>query len=121
MTKNARGALALFLCSFFWGMAFSAQSNAMRHIGPYTFVFLRSTMTCAVLFLCLPFLHRLADARPRPVVSKARYVLIGGLCGTVLVAATILQQVGLVTTTPAKSGIEHFFDNVLTAHLQCAR
>lgn len=104
MKKSIKGPIYLLLCALFWGTAFASQSNAMQHIGPYTFVFLRSTITCLVLIACLPLLNRLSGESKREQVSLKRHLLVGGLCGCFLVLATILQQIGLVTTTTAKSG-----------------
>lgn len=105
MKKNFKGPIYLLCCSLFWGIAFSAQSNAMNHIEPYTFVFLRSTITCLILLTSLPLLNRLnsasADSEEAPL---RRHLIVGTLCGMFLVLATILQQIGLVTTTTAKSG-----------------
>lgn len=104
MKRNIKGPIYLLLCAAFWGMAFSAQSNAMNYVEPYTFVFLRSTITCLVLSASLPLLNRLNGSSGQPVASNRRHFLIGGLCGIILVVASILQQIGLVTTTTAKSG-----------------
>lgn len=104
MKKSIKGPIYLLLCALFWGTAFASQSNAMQHIGPYTFVFLRSTITCLILVACLPLLNRLSGESKREQVSLKRHLLVGGLCGCFLVLATILQQIGLVTTTTAKSG-----------------
>ena len=105
MNNRLKGSVALIAAAFVWGMAFSAQSNAMRYIQPFTFVFLRSAITCAVLLLATPLFrrvgaHRAADAAP----PLRAHIVPGMLCGVFLVSATILQQVGLVYTTPAKSG-----------------
>lgn len=102
MKSNVKGSLILVLCSFFWGMAFSAQSSAMEHIGPYTFVFLRSVITSGVLFAGYPLLKNLGS--PDRNVPAKHYILLGGVLGVILVAAVILQQVGIVYTTAAKSG-----------------
>lgn len=104
MNRSLKGPLYLLLCAFFWGMAFSAQSNAMDHVQPYTFVFLRSTITCLVLCASLPMLSRLNGGSGEKNASNRRHFAVGILCGLFLVLATILQQVGLVTTTTAKSG-----------------
>lgn len=104
MKKNVKGPVYLFLCSIFWGMAFSAQSNAMNHVQPYTFVFLRSAITCLVLTASLPLLNRLSGAQNVATAGNGRHLWVGALCGFFLVLATILQQIGLVTTTTAKSG-----------------
>lgn len=104
MNKSIKGPIFLLLCAFFWGIAFASQSNAMNHVEPYTFVFLRSTVTCLVLCAGLPLLNRLSGETEPPKASPARHFLVGALCGTFLVLATILQQIGIVTTTTAKSG-----------------
>lgn len=88
-----------------WGMAFSAQSNAMKYVQPFTFVFLRSTITALVLFAAMPLFKRLAGNRVSQQVPPFRaHIVPGMIIGLFLVLATILQQVGLVYTTPAKSG-----------------
>lgn len=104
MKKSIKGPVFLFLCSLFWGMAFSAQSNAMNYVEPYTFVFLRSAITCLVLCAGFPLLNRMSGESSAQTASTKQHFAIGILCGTFLVIATILQQIGLVTTTTAKSG-----------------
>ena len=104
MKKSLKGPICLTLCAIFWGMAFSAQSSAMDHVEPYTFVFLRSAITCLALLINMPLLNRLNPANNAPTASNRRHLAVGALCGAFLVLATILQQVGLVTTTTAKSG-----------------
>lgn len=104
MKKSLKGPICLTLCAIFWGMAFSAQSSAMDHVEPYTFVFLRSAITCLALLISMPLLNRLNPANNAPTASNRRHLAVGALCGAFLVLATILQQVGLVTTTTAKSG-----------------
>lgn len=104
MKKSIKGPLYLLLCAFFWGTAFASQSNAMQYVGPYTFVFLRSVITCLVLSSCLPFLNRISGENKENSASFKLHLIIGGLCGCFLVLATILQQIGLMTTTAAKSG-----------------
>ena len=104
MAKKLKGPIYLLLCSIFWGMCFSVQSDATQYIGPYTFVWLRSTVTCLVLLAVQPLLNRIGGSDGREVASNARHLLVGALCGAFLVLATILQQVGLISTTTAKSG-----------------
>ena len=104
MKKSLKGPICLTLCAIFWGMAFSAQSSAMDHVEPYTFVFLRSAITCLALLISMPLLNRLNPANNAPTASNRWHLAVGALCGAFLVLATILQQVGLVTTTTAKSG-----------------
>ena len=104
MNRSIKGPIFLLLCAFFWGTAFASQSSAMNHVEPYTFVFLRSTITCLVLCAGTPLLNRLSGETEPPQASAARHYTVGILCGIFLVLATILQQIGLVTTTTAKSG-----------------
>lgn len=104
MKTKFKGPLCLFLCSLFWGMAFAAQSNAMNYIGPYTFVFLRSAITSLVLFSVHPLMVRTRMIPAENRENRASLWKVGALCGVFLVAATLLQQIGLVTTSTAKSG-----------------
>ena len=107
MKSNTKGSLILILCAFVWGMAFSAQSNAMEHIGPITFVFLRAIITSAVLFAVSP-LFRIPKLRSIVASDKKipvrQYIWLGAALGVILVAAVSLQQIGIVYTTAAKSG-----------------
>ena len=104
MKTKFKGPLCLFLCSLFWGMAFAAQSNAMNYMGPYTFVFLRSAITSLVLFSVYPLMVRTRMIPAENRENRASLWKVGALCGVFLVAATLLQQIGLVTTSTAKSG-----------------
>ncbi len=104
MKSKFKGPLCLFLCSLFWGMAFAAQSNAMNYMGPYTFVFLRSAITSLVLFSVHPLMVRTRMIPAENRENRASLWKVGALCGVFLVAATLLQQIGLVTTSTAKSG-----------------
>ena len=104
MKAKFKGPLCLFLCSLFWGMAFAAQSNAMNYMGPYTFVFLRSAITSLVLFGVHPLMVRTRMIPAENRENRASLWKVGALCGVFLVAATLLQQIGLVTTSTAKSG-----------------
>ncbi len=104
MKTKFKGPLCLFLCSLFWGMAFAAQSNAMNYMGPYTFVFLRSAITSLVLFSVHPLMVRTRMIPAETRENRATLWKVGALCGVFLVAATLLQQIGLVTTSTAKSG-----------------
>ena len=104
MSRQLRGSVALLATAFVWGMAFTAQSNAMRHVQPFTFVFARSAITCAVLALATPLFRRISGASGRAAPPLRAHLVPGAIIGLFLVLATILQQVGLVYTTPAKSG-----------------
>lgn len=102
MKNNTKGSLILILCSFIWGMAFTAQSTAAETIGPVTFVFFRFIISSAVLLTVWPLFRR-RSANPRPIHLK-RYLLLGSVLGVLLFGACVLQQVGISYTTAANSG-----------------
>ena len=104
ISTQLKGSLALAAAAFVWGMAFSAQSNAMRYVQPFTFVFLRSTITSLILFAAAPLFRRLSGGAGNDAPPMREHIRPGIIIGLFLVLATILQQVGLVYTTPAKSG-----------------
>lgn len=99
-----KGSLALLAAAIVWGMAFSAQSNAMLYIQPFTFVFLRSTITSLILVAATPLFRRISGGTSNVKHSWQAHLVPGAIIGLFLALATILQQVGLVHTTPAKSG-----------------
>lgn len=104
MSKNLKGSLILILCAFIWGMAFSAQSTASNFIGPFTYVFMRSIITCVVLFAVYPLLPKAQQPEGGEKHSKKRYLGVGALLGVILFGACTLQQAGIAHTTAAKSG-----------------
>ncbi|GGE18997.1 MFS transporter [Aureimonas endophytica] len=91
--------LLLLLTGAIWGMGFVAQSSAMASLGPWSFTCARFALAALTL---LPFAlwesrrarHRLA---PREFAGFA-------LCGAMLFAGSILQQLGLLSTTVTNSG-----------------
>lgn len=103
MKANTKGSILLILCSFIWGMAFTAQSTAANVIGPFTFVFLRFAISSIVLFALYPLLRK-QDAPKLTAPERKRYLLLGGALGAILFAACALQQVGIASTTAANSG-----------------
>ena len=106
MHNTIKGVAACVICAMVWGFAFSAQSSAMDHVGPYTFLFFRSVITCAALLAAWPLLQRFGASEEGASLpgNRLRFLAAGALCGAALATASILQQIGLVTTTPAKSG-----------------
>lgn len=103
MSKNLKGSLILILCAFIWGMAFSAQSAATDFIGPFTYVCMRSLVTCIVLFAVYPLFRGKRNDTAKKYPMK-RYLLLGALLGAILFGACTLQQAGIAYTTAAKSG-----------------
>lgn len=73
----------------------------MEHMGPFTFVCLRSFITSVLLF-AVSFVR--FKKTPQDRARTRETFKLGALLGIILVVAVSLQQIGLVYTTPAKSG-----------------
>lgn len=102
-----RNTLLLVLCAFIWGTAFVAQSVGGEYLGPNSFLAARSWL--AVVFLFVLVSVRNAASRRKgvkaPFLKGGRTLVIGGLlCGAALFAASVTQQMGVVTTGTAKAG-----------------
>lgn len=106
MKRNILGNFLLLLTALIWGLAFVAQSVGMDYVGPFTFQFCRSLLATATLFLAVwLFDRRKKDGKTFLSRWQDKPLWVGGiLCGVCLFAATSLQQVGLLYTTPGKSG-----------------
>ena len=96
----------LVLATLIWGSTFVAQSTGMDHVEPFTFLAIRNIMGAVFLFLLSFVTDRFANsnqsAKERwldPKLWKAAF-----LCGTPLFVAAGLQQMGIVSTDPGKSG-----------------
>ncbi|NLF28224.1 MAG: DMT family transporter [Clostridiales bacterium] len=100
MSKQLRGSIYLFLTALIWGMAFSAQSEAARHMGPFTFTAVRSLLTLGALSLFSLFGRK----SPAPAAKAGSYIKVGALLGAILFLGSVLQQTGLAHTSAAKSG-----------------
>lgn len=98
MTKiKLRNSFFLLLAAAIWGFAFAFQRMGGESMGPYTFNVLRSFIG----FLVVQPVVKIAYGKLRP----GRDTLVGGiLCGITLTLATNLQQLGIMYTTPGKSG-----------------
>lgn len=104
--KRIQGSLLLLFASFIWGGAFVAQRVGMDYIGPLTFNFLRSFIGSLVL---LPVILVRQSAKrkgrlPARPAGKKSLLTAGLLCGLVLSAGSILQQVGIQYTSVGKAG-----------------
>ncbi len=97
--KKLKNSLLLLLAAIIWGATFVAQSDAMAHIGPFTFNFIRFTIGALVLIPFIPELwkrKRNAVSSPLPR-GRSRIWLTAGciFCGAALFAASNLQQFGI--------------------------
>ena len=102
MKKQLSGVIALLGATVIWGSAFIAQSVGMDKIGPFTFQAVRCFLAVVFLFPASalfskgkPFWKSWAD----PALWRS-----GVICGLALLAASSLQQLGLVYTDAGKAG-----------------
>ncbi|MBQ9631330.1 MAG: DMT family transporter [Lachnospiraceae bacterium] len=90
-TNGLRGAIALFMAAFIWGIAFVAQSKGGEAMGAFTFNATRFVMGGFVLIpLILFFRSREAGAQGAPLPLRSGIVI-----GCALAIASNLQQVGI--------------------------
>lgn len=104
------GVLALTTAALIWGLAFSAQRQALEHLGPAIFNSCRSfTGGIALLLLAalLKICRRQSGGIPptQPDRPQLNTLLLGGLaCGCCMAAGSLLQQIGLQYLTAGKAG-----------------
>lgn len=95
----------LLLTAMIWGAAFVAQSAGMDHVGPFTFLCMRSILGGLFLLPCIPLFDRLNRERPAITGGGRKTLLFAGVCaGAVLMIASSLQQIGIQYTSVAKAG-----------------
>lgn len=104
--KQMKNSLLLLLVALIWGVAFVAQSEGARDVGPYTFNGLRMLIGGIVL---LPSIRLLDAVKARSGEKKTQMnknkLAVGGICcGVMLFLASTLQQVGILYTTAGKAG-----------------
>ena len=104
INPQIKGSLYLIACAFVWGMAFVAQGSAMDYVEPATFVAVRFTITFLALTAAAPLFTRIAGGRPGSEPPLKRHIGVGAVIGVVLGVASMLQQYGLVHTSPTNSG-----------------
>lgn len=97
MKQQAKGNIMLLITAMIWGVAFVAQSKGMEHVGPFTFLSVRSVIGGAVLIpviLIFNALNKRGGEKKAPENKKT--LIIGGIsCGTALCAASCFQQAGI--------------------------
>ena len=101
MSKQLKGSLSIILATIIWGSTFVAQSVGVDHVGPFSFLALRSFLAVFALLLVL-FLRNRKDFVE--ILTDVRLWKAGIPCGVALFAATALQQIGLIYTTAGKGG-----------------
>lgn len=103
------GPVLLIIAAFIWGSAFVAQSEGAKHLGPFTFLCLRSFLGTAVLLpvIFITDMKKKKKDIPTSTTRKDRKsLIIGGVtCGIFLFGASACQQIGLDKgTEPGKAG-----------------
>ena len=101
MTKQLKGSLSIILATVIWGSTFVAQSVGVDHVGPFTFLSIRSFLAVFALLLVLFLLNRKDFVK---IITDPRLWKAGIPCGIALFAATATQQIGLIYTTAGKGG-----------------
>lgn len=92
----------LLTTSLIWGVAFVAQTTGMDHVGPFTLSATRMLLAGLALIPAFLLFDRLGLS-PKGV-SRRETWRAGLTLGGILFVAANLQQLGLMTTSVAKSG-----------------
>ena len=114
----------LILTAFIWGVAFVAQSEAIKVVDAFTINcvrFLIGAVTLLPVIYVMDRINREDNAKTGTVtldvlqgINRNKTPWLGGaVCGLVLCAATNLQQIGLKYTTAGKAGFITAFYIVL--------
>ena len=104
--RSLRGSLLLLLGAVIWGAAFVAQRMGMDHVSPFTFTGIRMLLAGLVMLPVIAVRDRKAAGKweKEKKTGSGEQLKAGLICGTMLFAATSLQQAGLVYTTAGKAG-----------------
>ncbi len=93
--KSLWADISLFFVAIFWGSNFVVMKEALELIAPFTYLGLRFSL--ASVLLAVVFWRRMGQAHWREVKT-------GVLVGFFLFMGFAIQTLGLLYTTPAKSG-----------------
>lgn len=97
--------LLMLLAAFIWGTAFVAQREGADLLDAYTFNSIRSFIGSAALLAVVAAIGRKGAAMQLATRKGRRDLLTGGaVCGLVLTASALFQQLGLEATTAGKAG-----------------
>ena len=99
------GIIILVLTAMIWGFAFVAQKYSTGHIDAVSMSGLRYVIATIILGITVLVTDLVNKHKGRPVSKFTKDTLIGGvICGVVLFVSTILQQIGIESTTSGKAG-----------------
>lgn len=102
--RNMFGNIILLLVAAIWGTAFVFQRIGMDSIQPVTFTAARMSLAAVAVSLVAALQKK---SNPQGVTDReySKNNILGGICcGFFLVTASILQQIGIVTTSAGKAG-----------------
>ncbi|MDR1214417.1 MAG: DMT family transporter [Propionibacteriaceae bacterium] len=110
--RTLQGSALLTLTSLIWGFSFVAQRAGMDHIGPFLFNGLRYLLGAFSLYVVICWRQRglrpdfgLTRRDGRQPIDWSNPTIKGGLlCGLALFCASVLQQIGVITTPAGKAG-----------------
>ena len=100
----------MLIATVLWGFAVSAQACGMKHIGAMLFVSLRSivgVLALSVTIMCFDLVRykRLTFWGNAKSIQEKKFLLAGGVfCGSVICAASVFQQLGLLYVSAGKTG-----------------
>ena len=101
---SLKTALTALGAAFIWGTAFAFQRMAAGHIGAITFNFYRSVLAALTLGVVLLVSAKRGHGA-EPVIRDRRKAIIGGVvCGVLVFAASVVQQLGIEHTEAGKAG-----------------
>lgn len=105
MNRKTLSNIYLVLVALIWGLAFVAQSEGMRYLGPYSFSMLRSFVGSLTMFaFYILFRKYTRDIEFNFKEKKKINFKAGIVCGLVLFFAMNAQQIGIKYTTAGKAG-----------------
>ena len=108
--RRILGNALLILTAMIWGTAFVFQRTGMERIEPITFNAARMALAAAAVGIvsAIPTAaeaKHLSGRSTSEIKAYRKNTVIGGICcGSVLAAASIFQQMGIVYTTAGKAG-----------------
>lgn len=118
MKERIKGTAYLLLATIIWGSTFIAQSVGMDHIGPFTFLTVRSVLACGFLFPLSFFVEKEKDHFRKKWLDP-RLWKTGLLTGFAMFLAAGSQQMGMIHTTAGKAGFLTAMYIVLVPVLGC--
>ena len=99
------GVIILLTTAFVWGFAFVAQREGINHIDGISFSEVRYLIATFVLGVSVLLSDLYKKRKGEKVVDFNHDTVIGGIfCGAILFVSTIVQQIGIESTTSGKAG-----------------